>query len=78
MLIQKTAHVEIEVDIDDFSSEEIVAEVKKRGLVTGIPRLDGEERHPLHDVYYALKYGSDADALVLMRNFLCDELGVVL
>lgn len=78
MLIQKTAHIEIDVDIADFSSEEIVAEVKRRGLVTGIPRLEGEERHPLHDVYYALKYGSDATALELLKSFLSDELGVVL
>lgn len=78
MLIQKTVDIEVEVDIDDFSDEDIIDEAEARGLATSIPPLNSEKHHPLHDVYYALKYGSDADALVLMRNFLCDELGVVL
>lgn len=43
-----------------------------------IPRLSSGDQHPLHGIYYALKFGKEAHALDLLRDYLGDQLGVVL
>jgi hypothetical protein len=43
-----------------------------------VPPLSSPESHPLHAVYYALKFGKPAHALDLMRDYVSDQLGVVL
>lgn len=43
-----------------------------------IPPLNGTDQHPLHGIYYAMKFGKESHALDLMRDFLGDQFGVVL
>lgn len=43
-----------------------------------IPSLNSDESHPLHGIYYALKFGKKEHAIDLMRDYLGDQFGVVL
>jgi hypothetical protein len=43
-----------------------------------IPPLNSEDKHPLHGIYYALKFGKKDHAVDLMRDYLADQFGVVL
>lgn len=43
-----------------------------------IPPLNSDEKHPLHSIYYALKFGKKEHAIDLMRDYLGDQFGVVL
>jgi hypothetical protein len=43
-----------------------------------IPVLNSGDQHPLHGIYYAMKFGKESHALDLMRDFLGDQFGVVL
>ena len=71
--------VEIEVDLEDFEDDTLLKELQSRGVCTGeLPPLCDEERHPMHEVFYALKAGDERRALEVTRSWLCDELGVVL
>lgn len=45
---------------------------------TRIPALQSGTHHPLHSVYYAMKFGKPEHALDLMRDFLNDQFGVAL
>lgn len=43
-----------------------------------IPGLHSGDHHPLHSIYYAMKFGKPEHALDLMRDYLNDEFGVAL
>lgn len=43
-----------------------------------IPKLNSGGSHPLHGVYYALKFGKKNHAVDLMRDYLADLFGVCL
>lgn len=43
-----------------------------------IPPLNSEEKHPLHGIYYALKFGKKDHAVDLMRDYLSNQFGVCL
>ena len=43
-----------------------------------IPPLNSVDQHPLHGIYYAMKFGKESHALDLMRDYLGDQFGVVL
>ena len=43
-----------------------------------IPTLKSGEKHDLHAIYYALKFGKPEHAADLMRDYVSDMLGVVL
>lgn len=43
-----------------------------------IPGLHSGDHHPLHSVYYAMKFGKPEHALDLMRDYLNDQFGVAL
>lgn len=60
--------------------EEAIAdyEASVPSMVPAIPPLNSEVRHPMHDIYYALKFGKPTHALDLMRDYVSDQLGVVL
>lgn len=70
--------VEIDVDLNDFTVEQLRDELAKRDMPSGVPPLNTEEHHPLHEIYYAFKFGLDQKAAELARAYICDELGVVL
>lgn len=83
-----SVNVDVEVWLDDIDTDDLVDELAKRGDVAigkakvawlpATPPLSGDEPHPLHEIYYALKFGLSDKALDLMRAHLADELGVVL
>lgn len=43
-----------------------------------IPGLHSGDHHPLHSIYYALKFGKPEHAIDLMRDYINDEFGVAL
>lgn len=81
-----TVNVDVEVWLDDIDTEDLADELSKRGDIAVaksagivvVPPLSGDVPHPLHEIYYALKFGLNERALELMRTHLADELGVVL
>lgn len=82
-----TVTVDAEVWLDDIETSDLVEELSGRGDlpssvratgVAAIPPLNGEEVHPLHEIYYAFKFGLTDRATELARAYVCDELGVVL
>lgn len=79
--ISKMVHIDadVEVDLDDFETKDLQDELLKRNIdVDGLPPLHGEEAHPLHEIYYAFKFGLTDRATDLARAYVCDALGVVL
>ena len=60
--------VEVDVDIGEISTEDLLSELKCRG--------DGGDS--LNEIYYSLKLGRDDKALELMRKFVCDQTGKIL
>jgi hypothetical protein len=43
-----------------------------------IPALSSADKHPLHGIYYSLKFGKQEHAIDLLRDYLGDLFGVVL
>lgn len=81
-----TVTVEAEVWLDEIETSDLAEELSKRGdlstvnaaKVITVPPLNGEDKHPLHDIFYAFKAGLTDRATELARAYVCDELGVVL
>lgn len=77
-------YLEVEVPLEDISDEDLLAELACResvnpaDLPSSVPPLSGEETHPLHEIYYAFKFGLNYRAMELARAYVCDELGVIL
>lgn len=82
MAITRTRSIDVDVDIDldDFDTEDLLAELANRNQQKPptVPPLSSEETHPLHEIYYAFKFGLTDRAAELARAYVCDELGVVL
>ncbi|UOD28749.1 hypothetical protein INH39_25410 [Massilia violaceinigra] len=77
--MKKWIEVEVEADVTDFTTQELREElIKREGTTSGVPTLGSEEHHPLHEIYYALKFGLTERATELVKAYVCDELGVVL
>lgn len=79
--------VDVDVSLDRFDTEDLVEELESRrkiapgsevGIDAGIPPLNGEEKHPLHEIYYAFKFGLTDRATELARAYVCDQFGVIL
>lgn len=80
-----TVNVDVEVWLDDVDTDDLVEELSSRGDlpaakpgISAVPPLNSEETHPLHEIYYAFKFGLTDRATELARTYVCDELGVVL
>lgn len=73
-------HIDVEVDMADFNTDDLVAEIAARVAngETETPTLNSETPHPLHEIYYAFKFGLNDRATELMRAYVCDQLGVIL
>jgi len=65
--------VEIEAE-----NEREMEEAGDRSEWVRIPKLNSQDQHPLHGIYYALKFGKPTHALDLMRDYVSDQFGVVL
>lgn len=82
-----TINVDVDVSLGDFETSDLVDELASRGDLSRaikpedmpqVPPLHGEERHPLHEIYYALKFGLREKAIDLMRDHINEQLGTAL
>jgi hypothetical protein len=77
--------VDVDIELEHFSTADLICELEKRQhgkgepvKVASTPPLNTEQAHPLHEIYYAFKFGLSDRATDLARAYVCDELGVVL
>lgn len=61
-----------------MKNDEVIHDADDPNQHVYIPRLNSKEQHPLHGVYYALKFGKKDHAVDLMRGYLADLFGVCL
>ncbi len=77
-------YIEVDVDLEEIDTDDLLAELRERNKLapsdrpSSTPSLSSEETHPLHEIYYAFKFGLTDRATELARAYVCDELGVVL
>jgi hypothetical protein len=68
-----TINVDIEVELDEFSDEDIKKEAKARGL------LDEEDTEGgIVEMFYAFKLGKEDRAIELARKIAQDYTGMIL
>lgn len=71
-------YVEVEVDLNDFDSEDLAEELESRGYTV----ISRGENPPLDDdlelrsMYETMKLGGDVNPQLV--KYLCDKLGVIL
>ncbi len=71
-------YVEVEVDLNDFDSEDLAEELESRGYTV----ISSGENPPLDDdielrsMYETMKLGGDVNPQLV--KYLCDKLGVIL
>lgn len=65
-----SADVDVEIDLEDFSDQEIEEEYKARCL-----SFDEDEQ--IYAIYVAMRQNAEAKAYELMRQFVLDKLGKV-
>jgi monomeric isocitrate dehydrogenase len=71
-------YVEVEIDLNEFDSEDLAEELESRGYTV----ISGGENPPLDDeielrsMYETMKLGRDVNPQLV--KYLCDKLGVVL
>lgn len=63
--------VEVEIDLEDFTDEELRDELAERG-----GGFEYNER--IRELYDLLHMGKDEQALAVLKVFVCDQLGRVL
>lgn len=74
-------YLDVDVELSDIDTYDLREELESRDAIeppAAIPPLNGEETHPLHEIYYAFKFGLTDRAADLSRAYVCDQLGVVL
>lgn len=77
--ISKCIDIDVDVDLGDFQTKDLQDELTKRKVGTAdTQKQNGDEPHPLTEIYYALKFGLDQRAMDLTRAFVSDAMGVVL
>lgn len=68
----RTITVDVDVDLDEFSDEDIRAEAKDRGL------LDYDACEDIIEMFYAFKLGKEQRAIELARKIAQDATGKIL
>ncbi len=69
MAIFKT--VEVEIDLDEFDTEELMTELAERGAIGGSSELGSQREAMLR----ALWDNDEAKAIGILKQYLCDCLG---
>lgn len=64
--------VDVEIDLNDIETEDLEDELRRRGEEVGSSGAS------LQGMFVALSFGNEAQALSLLRGYLCDRLGRVL
>lgn len=70
--------VRLRLRLEDERREAMEEANAKDGEWKRIPGLHSGDHHPLHSIYYALKFGKPEHAIDLMRDYINDEFGVAL
>jgi hypothetical protein len=67
--------IEVEIDLEDFTDEELRDELAERlgGSGSGF-----EYNQSIRELYDLLHMGKDEQALAVLKVFVCDQLGRVL
>lgn len=68
--------VEVEIDLEDFTDEELRDELAERLGTDGSGSFQYNER--IRELYDLLHMGKDEQALAVLKVFVCDQLGRVL
>ena len=68
------ASIEVEIDLEEFSSEELAEELRDRGFV---PLLFGEDEETLTQAWIAGRNGNKEKAYALMWGYTLNKLGKV-
>jgi hypothetical protein len=66
-------YVNVHIDIDD-----VIGDIDTDDLVEELKRRRDVPEDPLQDMFRALSFGNEKQALDLLRTYLCDCLGRVL
>lgn len=76
----EVCYIDVDVPLSNISTEELRAELAERdkGATSPVPPLSSEDANPIHEIYYAFKFGLTERAMELSRAYVCDELGVIL
>lgn len=72
----KTVTVDVEVSLDDFETDDLVAELESRNVSFGGATEDAVST--LSELHYALKFGLNDKALEVARRYVNDQLGTAL
>lgn len=73
-------HVRVWVDdaevLDEMSDKELLAELAKRNVAASLKAPEADEG--LDRIFYALYFGKESEAVVLMRKYVQDVTGKTL
>lgn len=71
-----TVTVEVDVDLGDLETDDLLEELESRGKSVDSPATDSDRQ--LVEIYHAFKFGLSDRATELARAYVCDQLGVIL
>lgn len=71
-MICKTIDIDVDVDLSDFDSDDLIAELEERGVDSGIPNDLTEQRQAMLRALWA---NDEARTIELLKTYLCDCLG---
>ena len=71
--VNVNAWIDIDVDLDDIDTDDLVAELKSRNVAT--PEGDPED---VTEMFYAFKLGKNDRAMELAKKIACDHTGRIL
>lgn len=71
-MVCKTIDIDVDVDLSDFDSDDLIAELEDRGVDSGIPNDLTKQRQSM---LRALWDDDEAKAIELLKTYLCDCLG---
>jgi hypothetical protein len=66
--------VDVDVDLDDFSTDDLVTELESRGKPAAHSELSDADQS-LDAIFYAFYFGKEETALDLMRKYVQDITG---
>lgn len=71
-----TVTVDVEVDLSDVDTDDLVSELENRAEQTRVP--NSIEESDIAEMFYAFKLGRPERAMELARKISCDYTGMIL
>jgi hypothetical protein len=69
--------ITIDVDMDEFSDEQLIVELVDRGYVVN-DVCNAEDKEELNRIYEALQLGKQEEATRRMKEYVCNKVGRLL